>query len=180
MVLHFDGVLIMTKTLFLFLTLISLSAEAKKPKKPKHIKKPQPVYTSEYVTEQRMHSIDLQGLQILDGGFNEFRYQVKPAERINRYTENLISGYSGDQVVSRIYELDQKSAFQNVYLYISKVTDFPGARYALDIIYVSLMYGRYSSFCSRYYITKGNTQGLVIYRYKKDSPRLIKNARGFF
>lgn len=172
----------MIKTFLLFVTLISLSAEAKKSKKSKPTKKP-PSHTAEFVTEERMESINLQGLQILDSsGWNEFRYQMKPLDKISPETENLIFEHSKNNVISRIYEVNQKAAFQNIYMYVAKAEDFPKAKYALTIVFKNLPYGEIpgTSYCSRYYITKGNAKSLVMYRYEKDSPRVAKNANDLF
>lgn len=170
----------MSKVLILFIVLISMSAIAKKPKKQKYVPRP-PSHSAAFLTDARMGSINLANLQIIDSGFNDLRYQFHPVGQVSKDVENVIFKHSGNRVISQIYQVSHQTMFQGVYLYVAKVDIplndpyIPKSQYVLTELYINHIG---SSFVSRYYITAGNANSLIMFRYKKDSLHTAKNPTG--
>lgn len=171
-------------TSLILVLLLSITVHAKKPKKSKRPQPRKPVVTqtADFVKEERMQSINLQGLQILADGFNEFKYQAVPVTHLDAESNAAIANYSRNRVVSRIYRADQ-NLYHNILLYVAKVDPAernvftPEANYVLHIVQINRPG---SSFVTRYYITRGDANALTALGYKKDYPKTIKNPNGLY
>lgn len=69
-------------------------------------------------------SINLEGLRILDKeDMDTFMYMIKPITKLDAALVQTLEKQSSSKIVSQVYELNQVSAFKNVYVYVGRTEE---------------------------------------------------------
>lgn len=130
-------------------------------------------------TRKKMRGIDLVGMKIYEAKdvekLDAFGYSIKVKEDIEDVEDLLSSELTEDQeIISRIFELDEKSAFKNIYVFVA-VDVNNGSEYALYIVYENKSG---SLFSVDYDITKISENSLELENGPKDEIMKYKLETG--
>lgn len=120
-----------------------------------------PSKKKDYLTDKYMSMIYLQGLVIHNAeGEREFDYKIQKATAISDEDMQLILNSTQSLPVSSVYQLAEKSHFQNIYVYVGINPEKDvGSKYLLNIVYVN---SADSVFALDYEIAKASQKTLTL------------------
>lgn len=112
-----------------------------------------------YLTDDYMEIINLDGVQVLDqDGGDSLGYSMRRVEEVDRDLVGDLEQDSGFKAISSVWELNQSSSFENVFVLVMK--DLNSGMYQFVIAYLNS--GGHSYFVVDYNILRAGTRELLV------------------